>query len=1175
MSAQQLVEQRKNLQREMLKVSTDLAETRHVLRVETEQDAKLQVELAANLTELEAKKANSQASAVIQRSEAAEVRSRCAGLRFCALAIAARRRRCVREATQRDLASFNVTDRPPALCRQEKHALLDDERSREIEALTRKREDAAKFQLVLDERRRRAELLLKKREEVSRLQREVEDAAKVAQPKKQASAEHCGPKPPMLGGEDAPGDVDLPQQLMGAQAQAAEVSSIALANNAKADRTVLVPQQTPTPDTAPSGKGVGKGKGPPAPPQPKKPPVPKASAGRLPTHAAPLHNGLVNVAWRETVVPNESDLNIANDDFLRSISHLASAAAFQESHQVHECPRLSRWQSDRSEYPEHDTVFRVSNSHKVPELSVAQLRYWFSTRHVDKKDMSEVSEGLTFLDQKTMQNIGILLSKVRMKSKHDANQGILPVLAVDDLRRGVLCCGLACELLGLLEKVNAFYHEDGGPLQAFVETSGVEALDACKNALEHKLVYQICRIPALERRLRCMTFELQWNDTLRKCRDDLRKVYAGLRTMAAQRPAIQTLLRTAMRLGNALNRDGIAPRAERGFRLSSWPKFVQLKSTAKPQCGLLHFILALMSPTEIERFAAGATALAAARDARSGSCLNHSRELLQGHLSISKDCNVVPRCRRPKAPSKGGSQRTASPCRLIGLPAAPCYTAVGEEVDPDDYFHQNMYNFLMRSRSEAYELARFCQDVHSMYWQLAVYFEEPAAVYPPPQGDVDKAHDLCAMMCDMAEQISKAHAEVRSFRLREELDAALRGEPIPSFSIASSRIPTPRQQTMPEPSVSPPIQVRTAQPQTVARKSSSSNSTSSMGPSHASEATSRGAVAVRRLRESPVDCEVDEGKQSDVSDWDEQEKAASQAPTPSPSTVPMLPGVGGVLFAAVTSSLQRRRRRPAPPTPSTSPPRSPCSPSLQSTASVSSPNQRMASAAIPAEKCSVPCPRHAVALARQQAGGSSDCSPSHIAGETETLEATARVLGVSPHWSPGERARSSVPAAAPVRQLPPMPPMPPMPLSGQHSAQRGQMETERAEHALRVRKSLSQMADRVECEALIRLGTADGVTDVASPLRRRTRARSQARPDDDTPEPISVQIAKEVKRRSMSAGCGHRTPLGRHAASEAFDLTPVDEPGETPNTDPRSHSVERTSSATPEYCDTPRRRLLL
>lgn len=279
----------------------------------------------------------------------------------------------------------------------------------------------------------------------------------------------------------------------------------------------------------------------------------------------------------------------------------------------------------------------------------------------------------------------------------------------------------------------------------------------------------------------------------------------------------------------------------------------------QPNMQLLHVILVLLEPADEEALRSGQTALAAARARKSFGVYESCRELLQGFLSASR-----------------------SSCASTG--------------NPDDRFQSTLLKFLDRTKQEGRTLAQLCQDVFETYWELAQFFEEPSAVYPPPKNDTDNTEDMFHIFYRLGEAVSKASSGLRALRLREEM-SAVRAGGLPFITAARKK--EEKKEAVTDGCnllVTPPTSPTKGTTQVGSVASPSRTRTSSM-LGH--------TLAQLRLRKgkdpNQKGAAEDSDRQSDVSDWEPSLSAKSLVVAPATSEA--TPELGA-------SEDGSRRRRP-------------------------------------------------------------------------------------------------------------------------------------------------------------------------------------------------------------------------------------------------------------------------
>jgi len=410
------------------------------------------------------------------------------------------------------------------------------------------------------------------------------------------------------------------------------------------------------------------------------------------------------------------------------------------------------------------------------------------------------------------------------------------------IRNALLGCTLNEGTLRALCSALTTHSEAGSPVLEFVKRHGLEALSSCDHAEEHRLVHQVSEIPGVTSRLPCLIVEARWAEDARKCREDLEILHEGLRSIIAKRDALVKFFHTVLRLGNSLNKGGGGAIAKRGFRLSSLSKIAQLRSSSRPQVTLLHMVLALMSPADVDSLCTGLPALRSAVERKSFGVYERVCDLVDGHLGTrTQAASVLPARRWRPGPSG----------------------EMVEERDGDDQFHRHMMTFLTATGPEARALAQLCSKVFKTYWELSVFLEDPRAVFPPPQRESDATEDLFVIMTGFTSSVMKSRSGLQTIRD----DVA-----------AGCMLPTPRN---PETPRDAGRFLRT--PRSLPTRSESSSTLFSESRARTTvpcRSASTGVLltptqgsqdaVVRRLR----DVDRDEDEQSDVSDWGSQSPAA-------------------------------------------------------------------------------------------------------------------------------------------------------------------------------------------------------------------------------------------------------------------------------------------------------------
>lgn len=492
----------------------------------------------------------------------------------------------------------------------------------------------------------------------------------------------------------------------------------------------------------------------------------------------------------------------------------------------------------------------VDSNSSVQEDPVSPL----SSASCNTESASVAVGRFNLLDGKTLRNAGLLVQRIRMKRQSVGGN------VVADLMRSFLHCHLPQENISALREVLESHKEAGSPVTAFVETHGITALALCEHAPEHELVYSMSAVPGAAERLSCLAYESGFGEALRNCWEDLKVLRNGLEALSERKQVLTSFFHLALKVGNQLNEGGGGPIAARGFKLASLVHISHLRSSLKPHLTLLHFILALMSPQEVEFLHKGQGELHAARDRKSSGVFERCRELLRGHLNVAKQyCLVAPKTRPKLEPE------------LVEMDASSEGVAVEEEIDPDDRFEGHMSHFVQRTRQQARLVLQAWRDVFEMYWELGIYFEDLAGVYPPPAREIEGTEDIFLVFHRLGEAIARAEHDIKKFHIREEIERARRGESLveapPQTPAAASKI-----EEKERPKMNPEVLLMTP-PGTPTSAANNRKVSKVASPCRASRGRAVDLVpeflpaAIDRLRRTSARITKDPEVQSDVSDW--------------------------------------------------------------------------------------------------------------------------------------------------------------------------------------------------------------------------------------------------------------------------------------------------------------------
>eukprot|EP00929_Paragymnodinium_shiwhaense_P123341 TRINITY_DN9707_c0_g1_i1.p1 TRINITY_DN9707_c0_g1~~TRINITY_DN9707_c0_g1_i1.p1 ORF type:complete len:1355 (-),score=353.12 TRINITY_DN9707_c0_g1_i1:512-4576(-) len=678
-------------------------------------------------------------------------------------------------------------------------------------------------------------------------------------------------------------------------------SSSAAGQQQQQQQAPLPPPGKQAPPMPPTG---GKGK---APPPPKSkvgaPPPPVKGGGSRPgsvsgkggaAAGAAQSNGLVNVTWNSAAGVKETDLR--NCGFLNPVATLVEGDENSASAPA---------QAGRH------TAFSASQT-EIEEMHTEQLAHWFRAKGSigGKNGLGSQALGAAggalgtaggasgsstgpggsqpkrkaVLEDLHIRALGIFWFHFKTKQppqRVGQAQGDL----VGRIREAVLAGDLPTDCLEPFSWVCSVACQS---VLDFVKENGLDVLNECVHGFEHKLVYAVGTIPRVKERFDCMAFATHWAAENGKIMSSLRKLEHALAALIDVKSIIGTFMQTVQSIGNALNRDSNAPFAEYGWKISTLPKVLQLKSQSTPQQSMLVFIVALMSEGDLEALLRCIPLLQEAKVAKSGACAHQCKDFLKGRASLENKLRNVPIERYPDG-----------------------------SVNPKDKFHAKMNEFCKSTRRAAHDMTQKCHNVLQKYWELAVYLGDPAAVYPPPQKDDDVVQDMFTMFLELFSKMNEARSTVKNMKLREEIDTARRGSGATSHE-ATAMVPSPCR----------------------SRGGSRGGAGASEGPSPAAAQRDTSSdelvtTAVERLRSKPcLERKVSEDRHSDVSSWADSPRQASSSSSrgKSPSTPKAKPRadvgperVADVVGASLSSQERQKRRRqplrpPSPPSSVDSPP---------------------------------------------------------------------------------------------------------------------------------------------------------------------------------------------------------------------------------------------------------------
>jgi len=503
----------------------------------------------------------------------------------------------------------------------------------------------------------------------------------------------------------------------------------------------------------PPGKGPGKG----APP-PKCPPQGGPKAAAIP----PKVSRLVSLHWKVSHEP--MDVSKMDKHFLKRL----------QDAQPHGYTEPTPEGTTSVAVPDRPTtIFLPMAEVQAPPQELfdryfakSSSRSLWTTQDTAREQNCNKGGQKRMLDEKRLNMLGILVQKHLMEHKGvgDAAEAILQI------KRGVLRCdSLAVRLEGLsvIRIVLRQHDKDGQPITAFVRLHGEAAIDSLDFPEYHRLVFELSKVPQIDERLECMLFCLTFNESIAQCQTSLRALRDALEMINAKRDTIRRFFVTAHRLGQSLNRESNAPKAPRGFQLSTLEKLSQTKSTKFPKLSILHFVLALMSREDSRTLfnSDDLMLLQKAKALKTHKVYQDSVEIAQGIYGVQQICETG----KYTCPATG--QAVQIERRRKTLPRSPlghCEPAV----DTDDKFHEVMREFVEQNLQASEDVAESALNMILTYKELALFFDDLPSVYPPPKNENDPRKDLCDIFYRFAEDIRRHRDEVDSERVRELIAAS-------------------------------------------------------------------------------------------------------------------------------------------------------------------------------------------------------------------------------------------------------------------------------------------------------------------------------------------------------------------------------------------------------------------
>ncbi|CAE8699358.1 unnamed protein product [Polarella glacialis] len=586
----------------------------------------------------------------------------------------------------------------------------------------------------------------------------------------------------------------------------------------------MSPRGMPPGPPPPAAKG-GKAKAPPPPPISKAKSKAKARAsiatstpglldlddddealqeqdGRMPRPSGAAK--LVNLHWRAShAPPQETEMHVENDSYLFAAAELMhrwrddrsermkdtvsgfedrvgskAAAKAAQAEEEAAVERVTAESSSGSRRRRH-TVFSATTDVPVYELPHHSLEEFFQARSsafdMGSRASTAVSVSSLIADGKHRQILDIIVRKeviYRHRTLTQQGQGQVAVdLAVEELLAALLRCDysriMPC-MVDDLHKVVCSHLEGGHNILSYVEGRGEQALDSLEHPHLHRLLFGLMRIPAIPVRLECMALQLTFQDNIANCRENLEALSLALQNVSRNLGPLRQLWALVLQLGNALNRGSPAPVSERGFKLSTLPKLLELRSPHRKEASLLHFALLLMKPSEVDELCQPdfVYSLQQAQAKRTHTVyldlltqldsFRHIQTLAGSGRYKGQD---VPRCTSSKSQVPESSPEQSEPPLALD----------------EDAFFKTMSQFVESGCKEVGNLWRLGKQVFEGYRDLGLLFEDLLYVFPPPKDDADTKKDLFDIFAKFINSIIRARAEIDSLGLDKEVKPKAEG----------------------------------------------------------------------------------------------------------------------------------------------------------------------------------------------------------------------------------------------------------------------------------------------------------------------------------------------------------------------------------------------------------------
>jgi len=554
---------------------------------------------------------------------------------------------------------------------------------------------------------------------------------------------------------------------------------------------------SPPPAKAAATKGKGKGKGvaPRLPPPPCKAAPPPA---QLRSDTTAKKSNMLNLHWKVLKGEPPTDPSSKDGGFYRRTAKLAidfeppAQATLEASARNHRRmelglrPETFDNASASTAAPMRDTVF--SKPGGVNEMPSALLEAFFQARATVKSlERGTGGNCETLLDKKFLQMIGIALQKHVMAHKTqggpEASVKKQFDSAVLSIKRAVLQCNYKVatqEVLVIIRTVLMEHKKDNSPVTKRVQEHGEASLLRLAQSAEHRMIHEILKVPQIDERLESMLFHTEFGRLRKKCLEDTAVLKQALEVLDRKRALLKTFFQTALKMGQGLNSGSRAPQAENGFQLTSWEKLVQTKSSKFPKHDVLHFVLALMQPSEAEALftSEDIALLNKAKVLKSHTVHQDCQELVEGFYGLRDICDTG------NYKSRSGRVKMERRRKTIVPGSRPDEADSSKEneapIDTDDCFHDTMKEFVEENLDIVSCITEEWYYVFTVYKELGKFFGDVNAVYPPPRDENSSKTDLLAIFHRLAEHVRVHREEVDQDGLRE----LIKQPPVSTTSVA-------------------------------------------------------------------------------------------------------------------------------------------------------------------------------------------------------------------------------------------------------------------------------------------------------------------------------------------------------------------------------------------------------